>query len=89
MKSAEILIFTSACIIALFLNLNIIMPNYTCKSNFFMKSAEILIFTSAHIIALFLNMKVAFFFLSSFFVGFSHNCLIWVMFFGPNLVVFF
>ena len=33
--------------------------------------------------------KVAFFFLSSFFVGFSHVCLIWVMFFGPNLVVFF
>ena len=32
--------------------------------------------------------KVAFFFLSSFFVGFSHDCLIWVMFFGPNLVVF-
>ena len=32
--------------------------------------------------------KVAFFFLSSFFVGFSHDLLIWVMFFGPNLVVF-
>ena len=28
------------------------------------------------------------FFLSSFFVGFSHDCLIWVMFVGPNLVFF-
>ena len=27
-------------------------------------------------------------FLSSFFVGFSHVCLFWVMFFGLNLVIF-